>query len=202
MSAETADRTEKPTASGDLAGRNIVLVATGSIGTSLLPIWLPWLRHAADVNIRVVLTRAATRFVGTAAVHAFAGGSVRLDDWDACGDEAAHVEMNSWADAYLVHPATMNFVSRFAAGLCDSPYLLAMQGFTGPIVIAGAAPPGFVESPVWGQYERAIGARPNVRLLAPTEGFSTADPDNAGLPAVQFPLAVGALADAITQVAS
>ena len=182
-----------------LVGKKIVLVATGALGTALLPTWLEWIRHAApETEFRLVLTRSASRFVGLAAIRAFMGKEPIIDDW-AGVDVPLHVELAQWAEGFLVHPATMHFVSRLSAGLCDSPTLLAIQGTCVPVVVAAAAPPGFIQSPVWGQYRRALGERENVTLLDPAAGYSAFDPTLKGSPAAVFSDAAAVLAARITE---
>lgn len=182
-----------------LDGHRIVVVATGAPGTAFLPSWVTWLPQVApSAELRLVLTRSARSFVGVAALRAFTGDEPLIDSWDEAGSGPLHVELAQWADGWLVHPATMHFVSRLAAGLCDSPAMLAMQGTRVPIVVAASAPPGFVHSPVWEGYLRAFEHRPNVQLLTPLAGISTHDSSLVGSPPAIFPHAAAALSTALT----
>jgi phosphopantothenoylcysteine decarboxylase/phosphopantothenate--cysteine ligase len=153
-----------------------------------LPAWLHWLKVVAPgVKVRVILTKSATQFVGLDALAAFSTSPVEIDEWGSSPRLAKHIELSDWAEAYVVHPATMNFVSRLSAGLCDSPTLLSIQGTHAPVVVAAAAPPNFTLGHVWTRYAAELGQRPNVHLLAPDEGISARDLTRAGSPPKTFP---------------
>lgn len=176
-----------------LEGRRIVIVATGGVGAAFTHSWLGWLHSASPTTeVKVVLTPAATRFVSRGTLHAF-GYPPIIDHWDEHPLEPVHVDLAQWAEGYLVHPASMDFVARFSVGLCDSPLLLAMQSGDTPTVLAASAPPGFTSGSAWSQYVAAIKERPNVALLPPMAGFSVADPTLKGLPPVLFPSTAMAL---------
>ncbi|WP_207843730.1 flavoprotein [Williamsia soli] len=180
-----------------LADRRIVVMATGALGASFLHSWLGWLSSTSpSTEIRVVLTPSALQFVGLGTIRGF-GYEPLIDTWSDNEQRPVHVELGQWADGYLVHPATMHFVSRLSAGLCDSPAMLAIQGSLAPVVVAASAPPGFTRTPVWKQYCTALALRPNVELLPPMKGFSVSDPALEGLPPVLFPAAAQALSGAL-----
>lgn len=193
--------TNQPTLA-DLAGlsnKNLVLIATAAIGTAFLPTWIGWMREVVpEINLRVVLTPRAGRFVGIDAVTAFARQPITIDDWDDTNGEPRHVQLADWADCFLVHPATMDFVSRLSAGLCDSPTLLTLQGTDAPVVVAASCPPGFVDGDAWAGYVSSFAKRRNITLLPPTVGVSISDLDRAGSPAELFPVALATLARKLT----
>lgn len=180
-----------------LADRRIAVMATGALGASFLHSWLGWLRSTSpSTEVRIVLTPSALQFIGLGTIRGF-GYEPLIDDWSDNEHRPVHVELGQWAQGFLVHPATMHFVSRLSAGLCDSPALLAIQGSLAPVVVAASAPPGFTDTPVWQQYRRTLALRPNVELLAPMRGFSVSDPSLEGLPPALFPAAAQALSGAL-----
>ncbi|CAD5990950.1 flavoprotein [Agreia sp. COWG] len=182
-----------------LAGRRIVIMATGALGAAFTPSWMGWLTQAApQTEFRVVLTPSACQFVGLTALQAFLRAAPIVDSWSEAGREPLHVALGQWADGYLVHPASMSFVSRLCAGLCDSPALLAIQGSNAPVMVAASAPPGFVDTPVWRGYQRALEERPNVTLLPPVQGASAYEPTLSGSPPTMFSEAVIALASVMS----
>lgn len=73
-----------------------------------------------DIEVRVVLTAGAARFVTAATFQALSGQPVRESLWDA-GAEAAmgHIELARWADLILVAPASANLLARLAHGMAD-----------------------------------------------------------------------------------
>lgn len=171
-----------------LSDRRIAIVATGALGAMYLPAWLHWLRAAAPtVHTRTIITRSATGFVGLDALAAFSTVTPEIDEWGQSPRSPKHLDIDDDVHAYVVHPATMSFVSRLSAGLCDSPTMLAIQGTMSPVVVAASAPPGFIDGPVWRRYESDLSERPNIHLLPPNDGVSAKDQMRSGSPPRPFP---------------
>ncbi|RZQ62987.1 flavoprotein [Amycolatopsis suaedae] len=150
------------------AGR-LLLAGTGALSVALLPFWLNWLRELRpDVELRVVLTKSAHRFVAAEALSALSRSEVIVDDWAAQPPgRAVHVELAQWCETVVVYPATAHFLARFALGVVDTPLLLALQAVTGTIGIAPALPPGVAGSTAMKRHLDLITADPRV-VLAPT----------------------------------
>lgn len=163
-----------PSAPVRLGCERLLLVITGSISAADTPFWGTWLRQTyPHLDIKVLLTPSATRFVTPAAIAARLGAEVSLDRWAEDESCATHVKLWDWADGAVVHPATFDYLSRLATGRGDSPSLLALQCMTGtPIVIAPALPPGGRQSVVYEQNRGQLQERPHVKVLDPQPGFS------------------------------
>ena len=173
----------------------LLLVVTGSIGAAYLPAWLIWLsRKHPELELRVVLTRSAERFVTRTTVHASSGAPVEPDTWDDEDTaEARHVRWAQWADAVMVYPASMHYLARLAGGLADTPSLLAAHCTRAPVLVAPGLPPGAVEGPVYAQHVRALQARGNVDVIAPIMGVSVTTGQQDVAASAWFPKAVGRL---------
>ena len=131
----------------ELGISRMLLVVTGSVSAADLPFWVEWLRASyPDLQIRVVVTRSAERFVTRVALAGRSGGEAFLDAWPDDESVARHVEWERWAQAIVVYPATLNFIARLALGLADTPAMLAAQCATVPVVLAPALPPGGLDS--------------------------------------------------------
>ncbi|WP_299954157.1 flavoprotein [uncultured Modestobacter sp.] len=152
----------------------LLLVGTGSLGVAHLPFWVNWLRIAhPDVELRIVLTRAATRFVAPQALSPLIDRPVEIDEWpDEAVVAAPHVELAEWADAVVVDPATLHFVSRLALGAADTPVLLALQCTQAPIAVAPALPPGALANPLVVEHLDRLRRRPNVLVTPGRPGLS------------------------------
>src|SRR5207248_8608590 len=73
-----------------------------------------------NVEVRVAMTDAATRFVTAATFQALTGKPVATDLWDASFANAmAHIELSREVDAILVAPASADFLAKVANGLAD-----------------------------------------------------------------------------------
>ncbi|MFF3442457.1 flavoprotein [Streptosporangium sp. NPDC002721] len=167
----------------------LLVLATGSLGAAFLPYWLNWLRHAyPKLEVRVVLTRSAERFVTRQSVAAITGQKVPLDVWPQAPEPGSpHVEYAGWPDTVLVYPATYHFLSRFAAGLGDTPALLALQCTSAPIGIAPALPPGATGSHAYRRNLAALKERPNVVVADPVPTLSAHTRERDALGAAPLP---------------
>jgi phosphopantothenoylcysteine synthetase/decarboxylase len=178
------------------AGR-LLCVCTGSIAAMFFPSWLHWLRvNYPALELRYVMTRSATGFAGTQAVAATGrAGPPLIDVWPEASDagDAVHVELASWPDAILVHPATLAFTARYALGLADSPAMLALQCTSAPVAIAPALPPGGFASAAYRAHLSNLTSRPNTVVVPPVTGYSMATLEEGVGTVAPFPACLRAL---------
>ncbi|MFI1305792.1 flavoprotein [Streptomyces sioyaensis] len=158
----------------DIGISRLLLVGTGSVSAADLPFWVNWLRYAYPrMQIQVVVTRSAERFVTRTSLATRSRREVLLDEWpEESGLRARHVELAEWAEVMVVYPATFHFIARLAQGFADSPGLLAAQCTTAPVGIAPALPPGGLDSPAFRMHREALESRPNVVIVPPVPGIS------------------------------
>ncbi|WDF39836.1 flavoprotein [Streptomyces sp. T12] len=166
-----------PTAAGlpAFGARRLLYVGTGALSAAHMPFWLNWLRQGyPDVEVRPLITRSAERFVSRGALAPLAGREALLDAWpDGPVHAAPHVELAEWAEAVVVHPASLNFLARLALGLADTPVMLALQCTSAPVVLAPSLPPGALRSAAYRRHRAALEERPNVSVVPPTPGLSS-----------------------------
>ncbi|UCF47612.1 MAG: bifunctional 4'-phosphopantothenoylcysteine decarboxylase/phosphopantothenoylcysteine synthetase, partial [Myxococcales bacterium] len=94
-----------------LQGKRIVVGLGGGIAAfKTVQLVRELMRRGAEV--RVVMTEAATHFVGPITFAGLTGTPTVTDLWakDYAGE--VHVELGEWADAVVVAPATMNLMAR------------------------------------------------------------------------------------------
>ena len=102
-----------------LAGRRLVLGVTGGVAAYKAAQLVRDLGRAG-AQVQVVMTEAATRFVGAVTFQALSGNPVYTDAFDArIDDNMPHIELSRQADAILVAPATADFIAKLAHGHCD-----------------------------------------------------------------------------------
>ncbi|AGP61346.1 flavoprotein [Streptomyces rapamycinicus] len=155
--------------------QRLLYVGTGALSVAHAPFWLNWLRMSyPSLDVRTVLTRSAERFVTPGALAPIARQEVLRDAWpDGPVVHAPHVEFTEWAQAVVVHPASMHFLARLAQGLADTPVLLALQCATVPVALAPSLPPGGLASPAYRRHLAALAERPNMAIVPPVPGLST-----------------------------
>ncbi len=148
----------------------MLLGVTGGIAAFKSVLLLRRLQDAG-CEVRVVQSKAATRFVGEATFHALSGHPVYRSVWDLQRSEGGelHVELSRWADAIVVYPATSHFVGGLAAGLCDDLLGLTIQCFEGPVLVCPAMHHRMANNPLHMQArDRLVAA--GVHILPPVEG--------------------------------
>lgn len=179
------------------SAERLLLVCTGSIAAMFFPSWLHWLRvNYPALGLRYVMTRSATGFAGKQAVAAAGGaGAPVIDAWPEPGEAqgTVHIELASWPDAVLVHPATFAFTARYALGLADSPVMLALQCTSAPVAIAPALPPGGFTSAAYRAHVGNLSSRPNTVVVPPVTGYSMATLEEGVGTVAPFPACLGAL---------
>src|SRR5450830_291135 len=103
----------------DLQGKQIVLGLTGGVACyKASELCRALVKEGASVQ--VVMTEAATHFIGTATMQALSGRTVYTDQWDArVSNNMAHIDLTRHADAILIAPCSTDFIRKLAHGACD-----------------------------------------------------------------------------------
>ena len=102
-----------------LPGIKLVLGLTGGVAAYKAAELARLLMHAG-ADVQAVMTRSASKFVGTATLQALTGKPVLTELWDeAFPNSMAHIDLSRAADAILVAPASADFIAKLAHGLAD-----------------------------------------------------------------------------------
>lgn len=121
-----------------MSGMRILLGVTGGIAAYKAVDVLRRLREQ-DAEVRVVMTRNATRFVTPLTFSALSGIPVLTDEfaegeWGSMG----HISVTDGLDLALVIPATANIIGKMAAGIADDTLSTALMAAECPIIVAPA----------------------------------------------------------------
>jgi phosphopantothenoylcysteine decarboxylase/phosphopantothenate--cysteine ligase len=73
----------------------------------------------ADVQVRVAMTRHATRFVAPLTFASLSGHEVLVDDLIGSDPTIPHIAWARWADLVVIAPATANTLARLAHGFAE-----------------------------------------------------------------------------------
>ena len=103
----------------DLKGKKIVLGLSGGVACyKAAELCRALVKQGAKVH--VVMTEAATHFIGAVTLQALSGNPVYTDQWDArIANNMAHIDLTRGADAVLVAPCSADFIRKLAHGACD-----------------------------------------------------------------------------------
>lgn len=126
-------------------------------------------RQAMDV--RVVMTGSATRFIQPLTFSALTNHPVRTTLWDEgeLGAGVEHITESTWADAFVVAPATANILAKFAHGIADDLLSTIYLATSAPVLVAPAMNTKMWEHPAT-QANLAILRERGVRVIEPDSG--------------------------------
>ena len=163
--------------SGPLAGRRMLLGVTGGIAAYKAAYLARRLREHGG-TVQVVMTPAATRFIGPDTFAALTGRPVHSDVFEHT-EAVLHVRLAHQADVAIVAPATANLLAKLAHGLADDLLTSTLLEFTGPVVIAPAMHIGMWSAPATRHNLETLRER-GVRLVGPDEGPLAAGDEGTG----------------------
>jgi len=118
------------------AGRRILLGVSGGIA-SYKTAWLARLLGKAGAEVDVVLTRAATEFIGAVTFEALTGRPVHTGLFDA-GRALDHIHLARSADAVVIAPATADLMARAAGGQADDLLTACLLATEAPVLLVPA----------------------------------------------------------------
>jgi phosphopantothenoylcysteine decarboxylase/phosphopantothenate--cysteine ligase len=148
----------------------VVLGVTGCIGAYKACEVLRELQRR-DVDVRVAMTAAATRFVTPLTFEALSHHPVFHDQWalGVTGD-IRHVSLADEADLLLVAPATANILGKFARGIADDVLSTLYLATRALVVVAPAMNVNMFEHPVVQENLAILRAR-GVGVVEPGTGY-------------------------------
>ncbi len=136
--APTADAADVTLPPPPLAGRHLVLGVTGGVAAYKAAQLVRDLQRAG-ASVQVVMTEAATHFVGTATFQALSGRPVFTGAFDTRIDDGmAHIELSRNADAIVIAPASADFLAKVTHGLCDDLLSTLCLARDVPLLVAPA----------------------------------------------------------------
>lgn len=148
----------------------VVLGVTGCIGAYKACEVLRELQKR-DVDVHVVMTAAATRFVGPLTFEALSHHPVFHDQWAPSENgEIRHVSLADDAELLLVAPATANILGKFARGIADDPLSTLYLATRAPVLVAPAMNVNMFEHPAVQENLATLRAR-GVGVVEPGEGY-------------------------------
>ena len=153
------------------ANRRVLLGVSGGIA-SYKTAWLARLLTKAGAEVDVVMTRAATEFVGTVTFEALTGRAVHTGLFDA-GRTLDHIHLARAAAAIVVAPATADLMARAATGQADDLLTACLLATEAPVLLVPA-----MNDRMWAHAQTQANAT-RLREL----GYRLLDPDDGVLAA-------------------
>ncbi len=126
----------------------VLLCITGSIAAYKACDLISQLKKQ-KFEVKVIITKTAEKFIGTASLQALSGNKVYTDDF--LDDQfMSHIELGKWCDLALIYPATAQTINSLACGVGHElihSFFLAYD-FKKPFLIAPAMNTRMLENPI------------------------------------------------------
>ena len=152
-----------------LTGKRVLLGITGGIA-AYKAAELTRLLVKAGADVRVAMTEAATRFVGTATMQALSAQPVWTDLWDArVNDGMGHIELSRDRELILVAPASADFLAKLAHGLADDLLSTLCVARRCPLMVAPAMNVEMWQNPATARNAETLRAD-GVTIIGPASG--------------------------------
>lgn len=153
----------------ELNGKRIVLGVTGGVA-AYKACELARLLGKAGAAVDVVMTEAATRFVGPLSFQALTGRPVYASLWEAPQENGmAHIDLTRGADAIIVAPATADFIAKLGHGIADDLLSSLCLARDCPLLVAPAMNRQMWENPATRRNVAQLRAD-GVSILGPAAG--------------------------------
>ncbi len=134
----------------------------------------------ADASVTVVMTQAATKFVGPATFAALTGKPVATRTFATRQYPlGAHIELAQRAEIYCIAPATADCIAKLAHGSADDLLSTVALCCTCPILIAPAMNAAMWEKPAVQRNVEQL-AKDGFHCIAPQEGWLSCRQVGAG----------------------
>ncbi len=148
-------------------GRKVLLIVSGGIAAYKVA-------HVArslsgmGADVRVIMTRSASRFVGAQTFASLTGNPVSAELFSG-GADVPHVELARGADLAIVAPATANLLAKMAGGFADDLASATLLTISCPVIVVPAMHTAMWENEATQANVAALESR-GVHVLGPTTG--------------------------------
>lgn len=132
------------------------------------------------IDVFVVMTQNACRFVAPLTFETLSGHPVALDTFDRPQTwEVEHIALAKRADLFLIAPATANIMGKMACGIADDMLSTTVMATRAPVLVAPAMNTGMWENAAVQQNVKTLRAR-GVEIVAPVSGHLACGDSGAG----------------------
>ena len=157
----------------------VVLGVTGGIAVYKACELLRLLQKGG-IDVFVVMTQNACRFVAPLTFETLSGHPVAVDTFDRPQRwEVEHIALAKRADLFLIAPATANIMGKMACGIADDMLSTTVMATRAPVLVAPAMNTGMWENAAVQQNVKTLRAR-GVEIVAPVSGHLACGDSGAG----------------------
>lgn len=134
-------------------------------------------------EVSVLMTEAATKFVGPLTLESLSGRPVQTSLWDAVENYTSeHVDLARWCDLMLIAPASANTIAKMAGGLCDNVVTTVACALDAgkPLVLAPSMNEGMWLNPMTQRNVKTLVELRGVKLVGPGKGWQACRTEGSG----------------------
>lgn len=125
-----------------------------------------------DVDVIVIMTEGATKFITPLTMKTLSGREALVDLWTETQDfKVQHIGVAEQLDLLVIAPATANFVAKMAAGIADDLLSTIVVANTAPVLVVPAMNSNMYKNPI---------LQDNIKKLM-AYGYKFMDPDSGNL---------------------
>ncbi len=132
------------------------------------------------IDVFVVMTQNACRFVAPLTFETLSGHPVAVDTFDRPRTwEVEHIALAKRADLFLIAPATANIIGKMACGIADDMLSTTVMATRAPVMIAPAMNTGMWENAAVQQNIKTLTER-GIQIVMPVSGHLACGDSGAG----------------------
>jgi len=152
-------------------GRTVGIGITGGIAAYKIAELVSKLKKD-DIDVVVIMTEAATRFITPLTFRTLSGREVLTSLWETSQEwKVQHVGIAEELDLLVIAPATANFIAKMACGLADDLLSTVVLANTAPVLVVPSMNTNMFQNPI---------VQDNIRKLQ-DHGYRFMDPDSGML---------------------
>lgn len=103
----------------------------------------------AGAQVRVIMTKSATKFITPLTMQTLSQGAVYTDMFSPADEfDMAHISLADFADAFVVAPATGNLIGKLASGIADDLLTTTLMAQDRPTLICPAMNDKMLANPI------------------------------------------------------
>jgi len=127
-----------------------------------------------EVDVRVLMTPSATRFVTPLTFASLSNGPVVTDIWENQEHHSSpHIALARWCDLLVIAPASADIIAKLAAGICDDVVsLVALAvGNNKPMLLAPAMNADMWTNPITQRNIACVSDLLSCQVIGPDTGW-------------------------------
>ena len=153
-----------------LKGKHIVVGVTAGIA-AYKAVELVSRLYKAGAEVKVVMTRNATKFVSPLVFGEISKHKVAVEMFENVQDwNVEHIVYATWADAYIVAPATANMIAKMSHGIADDMLSTQLLATTAPVFVCPAMNSNMYAHPTVQENLTILSSR-GIHVLEPDSGL-------------------------------